>query len=245
MPDRGSLVGKATWENCRADFAFDGALINLLVPGTSDREWEDFWTALRAGPFELRAFRDSEPMPLPESVAWAMSEGVVASVMVSIQSGTVTANCHFFCDYPDLDLDPREITTEAAFESALTIMRFIATTTGREVFAVAEGSTPAFAFLRVPPDGQATFLQAGSVRHNEPLDAPDRPAMPVPESSWLTDAGRVWRGSCYRSERRSGLAEPRPDLRKLACRRFHRPSSSTHPVPGSGKMELPLLVLPL
>lgn len=41
----------ATWDTCWADFAFDGALIDLLAPGTGDAEWEAFWSALRAGPF--------------------------------------------------------------------------------------------------------------------------------------------------------------------------------------------------
>ncbi len=53
----------ATWNTCRADFAFDGALVDLLAPGTGDAEWEAFWAALRAGPFALRASRDSEPIP--------------------------------------------------------------------------------------------------------------------------------------------------------------------------------------
>ena len=30
----GCSVDAATWDNCWADFAFDGALIDLLAPGT-------------------------------------------------------------------------------------------------------------------------------------------------------------------------------------------------------------------
>lgn len=162
----------ATWETCRADFAFDGALIDLRAPGTSDADWEAFWAGLRAGPFGLRAFREGEPIPLPESAAWVFAEREVASVMVSVLSGTITANCHFFGGDLRLDIDPREVGTEAAFESVLAVMRLVAAAVRLPVLAVAEGGTPAYAFLSVSPDGQAAFLRAGSVRHAEPGPAP-------------------------------------------------------------------------
>src|SRR5947209_2755497 len=92
--DRGGRLGEpATWNTCRADFAFDGALIDLRVPGTGPAEWEAFWSALRAGPFDLRAFRDGEPIPLPDSAAQMFAERRVASVMVSVLTGGITANC--------------------------------------------------------------------------------------------------------------------------------------------------------
>jgi hypothetical protein len=152
----------ATWANCRADFALDdGALIDLLAPGTGPVDWEAFWSALRAGPFELQAFRDGEPIPLPESAAWALAERRVASIMVSVQSGTVTANCHFFGGDLELDIDPREVVSPVAFESMLAVMRFVASAVGLAVIAGPEGGTPAYAFLRVSPDGQAVFLRRG------------------------------------------------------------------------------------
>jgi hypothetical protein len=157
-------VELATWENCRADFAFDGALIDLLAPGTGPTEWEVFWAALRAGPFELKAFLDGEPISPPESAAWALAERDVASIMVSVVAGPITANCHFFGGDLELDIDPREVITESAFESVLAIMRFTAITVGLPVFAVAEGGRPEYAFLRVSPVGQAEFLPAGSIR---------------------------------------------------------------------------------
>lgn len=129
----------ATWAACRADFAFDGALVDLLAPGTGPAEWEALWADLRTGPFGLQAFLDGEPIPLPESAAWVFAEREVASVMVSVLSGTVTANCHFFGGDLELDIDPREVVTEAAFESVLAVMRFVAAAVRLPVFAVTEG----------------------------------------------------------------------------------------------------------
>lgn len=148
----------ATWKNCRKDFAFDGAWVDLIVPGSGLAEWETFWAAVRAGPFELRAFRDGVPIPLPESAAWALAEQEVASVWVSVLAGTLTINCHFFGGDLKLDIDPREVTGESAFGMVLAVMRFVAAAVGRPVFAVMEGGREQHAFLRVSPEGEAEFL---------------------------------------------------------------------------------------
>ncbi len=156
----------ATWETCRADFAFDGALIDLQVPNSGSTEWEMFWSALRVGPFELFGYRDGEPYQLPETLADIRAECEAASVMVSVQSGGVIANAHFgFAgDELELDIDPREVVNEWAFEAVLAVMRFVAATVRLPVFASAEGGSVPYAFLRVTPDGQAVFLPEGSVR---------------------------------------------------------------------------------
>ncbi|MBA4017755.1 MAG: hypothetical protein C0483_11325 [Pirellula sp.] len=101
---------------------------------------------------------------LPDSAAWALTERQVACVMVSVRSGAITANCHFFGGDLDLDIDLREVITEEAFESVLAIMRFVAAAVRLPVVAVVEGSAPGYAFLRVSPDGQASLLPAGSVK---------------------------------------------------------------------------------
>jgi hypothetical protein len=151
----------AACDSCGADFAFERSLIDLLAPGTADGEWETFGSALRAGPFGLRAFRDGQPIPLPDSAAGVFAEREVGS-------GTVMANCHFFGGDLKLDIDPREVPGPAAFETVLAVMRFVAAAIGRPVFAVAEGGTPLRAFLRVSPDSRPEFLRAKDVRHAEP-----------------------------------------------------------------------------
>lgn len=148
----------ATWKNCRRDLAFDGALVDLLVPGTGPAEWEAFWKALRSGPFERRAFRDGAPIPLSETAAWFFAACEDGTAWVSVLSGTITANCQFFGGDLKLDVDPREVTGEAAFESVLVVMRFLAAALGLPVFATSEGGTARHAFIRVSPDGRAEFL---------------------------------------------------------------------------------------
>jgi hypothetical protein len=160
-----SQVEPATWDNCRADFVFDGAFIDLIVPGTGFGEWEAFWSALKAGPFELRTFREGASIPLPESAAWIFAEREAAPVFVSVLSGTVIANCHFNGGDLQLDIDPREVINEQAFESVLKVMRFVARAVELPMLAVIEGGSPEYAFVWVSPDGQAEFRRSGSVRH--------------------------------------------------------------------------------
>jgi hypothetical protein len=142
----------------------DGTLVDLLVPGTGRAGWEAFWSALRSGPFELRAFRDGEPITPPESVAWILAEQKDASVYAWILAGNVCANFLFYDDDVKLHLAPREIVGESDFESVLAIMRFVAAAVRLPVFVVGECGTAEQAFLRVAPDGQAEFLPAGSVK---------------------------------------------------------------------------------
>ena len=156
----------AIWANRSDDFAFDGALIDLIAPGTGPAEWEAFWAALRSAPFELNTFRDGAPISLPETAAWFFNEGKVASVMVSARWGTVTANCHFFGGDLELDIDPREVVSEHAFESVLSLMRFVAAAIWLPVLATPESGGARCAFLRVLPDGQAMFVSPGESPHS-------------------------------------------------------------------------------
>jgi hypothetical protein len=154
----------ATWANCRDDFSFDGAFVDLIAYATDSAEWDAFWAALRSGPFELRAYRDGEPISLPESVTWILAEREKATVMVSVLAGTVTANCHFFGGDLQLDIDPREVVSEQAFESVLALMRFVAAAVGLPILAMPEGGGPEHAFLRVLSNGQAEFLPPDASR---------------------------------------------------------------------------------
>jgi hypothetical protein len=165
---------EASWDNLRADFAFDGALVDLLAPGSTMAEWAAFWAALRSGSFVLRGFRDGEPWPLPQTVAEVLTEREEAAVTVSVGFGPITANCHFSGGDLELDIDPREVVSAEAFESVLAVMRLVAGAVKLPVIAVAEGGSPERAFLRVTPEGHAEFLPAGSVRHAELGTSPNR-----------------------------------------------------------------------
>jgi hypothetical protein len=154
----------ATWSKCSADFVFDGAWVDLIAVGTDLREWELFIAALRSGPFSLQCYRDGETIPVPTSASWALAETSVATVCLSVQAGEVVARCHFFEGDLELDIDPREVVNEAAFESLLDLMRFVANAVGRPVIAAPEGGGLEEAFLCVDPNGEALSLKARGVR---------------------------------------------------------------------------------
>jgi len=169
-------VKTATWANCCDGFDVDvdgkltpfrptGGLVDLIAPGTGPAEWEAFWAALRTGPFGLQAYRDGSQISLPDTAAWCLSERDVASIDVSVQTGTVTADCYFFGGDLELTLDPQEVVSEQAFESVLALMRFVAAAIRLPVLAVPEGGVSQHAFLRVLPDGRAICLESGGTEH--------------------------------------------------------------------------------
>ncbi|MBI2922249.1 MAG: hypothetical protein HYY18_14445 [Planctomycetes bacterium] len=162
----------ATWANCCAGFDVDpqgkptgsqsdGGLVDLIAPGTGPEEWEGFWAALRRGPFVLSAYRDGCPIPMPETAAWSLAETQTATMRVTVRTGTVSADCHFFGGDLEMSLDPREVSSEQAFQSLLALMRSIASAIRLPVLAAPENGGVARAFLRVRPNGQAESLQPG------------------------------------------------------------------------------------
>jgi hypothetical protein len=160
-------VEAATRDTCRADFAFAaecGAHIDLLVPGAGPAEWEAFWSALRAGPVGLRAFREDEPIPLPGSAAQVFAEDEGVSIGVWILAGNVTVTWHCICGDLKFGFDPRKAVGASAFEAVLAVMRLAAAAVRLPLLVTEEGARPESAFLRVWPDGRAEFLPAGSVR---------------------------------------------------------------------------------
>lgn len=147
-----------TWELWQSE-DFAGAFVDLIVPEAGPIEWEMFWQALRIGPFRLQTFRDGEPVALPESTSWFVSEREIASVYVSAMSDTVQMNCFYLDVGWDLDFDPREIVNEMSFKTMLNMMRFVAAAVAAPVFAVPEGDTDTqFALIQISPDGEVTFL---------------------------------------------------------------------------------------
>jgi hypothetical protein len=155
---KGVPVEPATWHNCRSHIYGDGASLALMVPDSGLAGWEVLLWALKAGPFELRAFSENEPIPLPSSAAWAFTEQRdIRPVRVAVLAGAITANCRFFGGDIDLDIDPEQLTDEASFESMLAIMRIAAAALRLPVFAVSadQYTEP---FLRVSPEGAAMLL---------------------------------------------------------------------------------------
>jgi hypothetical protein len=147
-----------TWDRCRNDFVFDGALIDILVLDADEVAWESFLTSLKSGPFEIACYRDGEQITTPESVAWVMKEREQASLMLSVLVDGLTANCHFFGGSEiELDIDPQDVANEAAFEAVLKLMRFVAHATALVVVATPEGSGRKGAFLTVQPDGEVAY----------------------------------------------------------------------------------------
>jgi hypothetical protein len=160
----------ATFEYCRNDVAFDGALIDVLVPGVDTRQCELFWTSLLSLHGAITVTRDGESVAVPKTWLEGSAEAQDAAVTASIKMGALTVNCHFFDGELELDVDPREVNSEQAFEDLIGLMRLASSSTGLKALATPEGGRSEHAFICVLPDGSAMYIPSRAVPPNKSLE---------------------------------------------------------------------------
>jgi hypothetical protein len=160
----------ATFEYCRNDLAFDGALIDVLVPGADTRHCELFWTSLLSMHGAVAVTRDGVSVAVPKTWSEGCVEAQDAAVTASIKVGALTVNCHFFGGELELDVDPREVNSEQAFEDLIGLMRLVSSSTGLKTLATPEGGRSEHAFICVLPDGSAMFIPPREVPPNKSLE---------------------------------------------------------------------------
>jgi hypothetical protein len=126
------------WETCRRDFEPDGALRDIYVHGTSIEHWRTFYGMLRATD-GLEYSVDGKPRDLPASADDAFAARSTSNPMLRFRVGTATVVCHFFTvDEIEMDIDPREVTSQAALDELLGFLRRVGDTVGRTVILTYE-----------------------------------------------------------------------------------------------------------
>ncbi|WP_155905012.1 hypothetical protein [Methylopila sp. M107] len=132
-------IGRAMdWNRVKAEFAFDGALRDIYVLGTSHAHWKAAWAALREldPPPVLTSLGCSGPMP--ENLDWAAAFGETRP-MLAVTVGRVALNCHFFDESEiEFDLDPRDVASRDDAEGIAQFMSILGEATGRPVILTCE-----------------------------------------------------------------------------------------------------------
>jgi hypothetical protein len=160
----------ASFELCRNDLAFDGALVDGLVPESNERHCEYFWKSLVARQHAVSVTRDGISMAVPSTWSDACAEAEGAAITASILTGALTVNCHFFGSRLEFDVDPREVASESTFGELIDFMRLVSSSTGLKTLAVPEGGKDEHAFICVLPDGSAMFIPPRGVPPNKSLE---------------------------------------------------------------------------
>jgi hypothetical protein len=103
------------WDQIRTWFEIDGALRDILVRDTVESDWDHLFEAVTEWGYQATWSVGGEPIAAPESASAALSDP--EPLLLSIQVGPARVNLHFFSvDEIEMDIDPREVQTLAAFE---------------------------------------------------------------------------------------------------------------------------------
>ena len=102
---------------------------------------------VRSSGFGLRYFRDGESAQIPSNAADALADRSCAHNLI-IDVGGVGVCCHFFIeDEIELDIDPREVTSQAALDNVMNFMGSLGAYLARDVILTEENS-PEYVWFR-------------------------------------------------------------------------------------------------
>ncbi len=128
------------WEDYKIEFEPDGSLRDIYIKGVDISDWQTFIDFLRSTDSDLNYFVEGEPAELPSSIA----EVVVSQdhpYLLTIGLDGVTVNCHFFIpEEIELDIDPREIDSEAKAKVVFRFMSTVGRALNKEVILTPENT---------------------------------------------------------------------------------------------------------
>lgn len=104
------------WNILKSHFEADGSLRDIIVLSESVNTWHLFLSALRGTnyPYAFKYGGVCCDMPNDIKVIWKLQDK--QPTMLSIQVKGIIINCHFFkSNEIELDIDPKDITTEREF----------------------------------------------------------------------------------------------------------------------------------
>ena len=128
------------WNDVYQVFELDGSLRDILVRETSITDWEKLLSlSLQLGKISYRC--DGEDAILSDCAAELLSNKEHAHCMMADLGGPV-ANTHFFsCEEIELDIDPREINSQASLDKVLNLCSKLSLVLERDV-AITEENHP-------------------------------------------------------------------------------------------------------
>ena len=107
----------ALWEQVADAFLVDGSLRDIVVRGTTIRDWQWLLDQAAAGTWPSNYWEDGEPAVMPSSAAVLFEHTDIVSSRLAFYLGEILINCPtFWRPEMELDVDPRQIQTAQDFE---------------------------------------------------------------------------------------------------------------------------------
>ena len=149
------------WAHCREAFHWDGSLRDIYILGTVEGDWESFLSFVKSRGFALRYERDGKHWELPNRAAAALADRSCAHNLI-VTVASVTFHCHFFTpDEIELDLDPREVTSQGSLETVLSFMSDFGSHLSKDVILTEESSPEHIWFRYSSSDGRLRYVWNG------------------------------------------------------------------------------------
>ncbi len=125
------------WDQVRSDLVWDGSWRDIYIKGTTLEDWNQLLSVVR-GTTQYQYWVDGELTPLP-TVATNIFSTQRHVKLLSIWVGGVQLNCHFFAEGEiELDLDPRQVTSEESFDALRQFMEQLAIALQRSILLTPE-----------------------------------------------------------------------------------------------------------
>jgi len=126
------------WRDVSQLFVVDGSLRDILVRETSVSDWDKLMSlSFPLGDVSYQS--DGEETVIPTSASKFLDNKECAHCM-KVDLGGPVANAHFFAsDKIELDLDPREIESQASLDKVLDFCSMLSLALGRDVAITEEG----------------------------------------------------------------------------------------------------------
>ena len=127
------------WEECTAEFEFDGAWLDIYVLETTAKDWNLFLKSLPAWSYSLSCAIDGLDSDVPSTFEAASQVSQTKAIALYIDIGPVALKSHSFtATQIEVDIDPREVTGEQQFDAILGYMRNVGTLLKKSVVLTPE-----------------------------------------------------------------------------------------------------------
>lgn len=119
--------------------------------------WRAFWQLLRDSDCRAEYRIDEASVALPYEVESIFGVRTSASPLLTVYLDGIELNCHFFTDQDiELDLDPREISSQGHLDLLLGFMRRLGAATAKSVVITPENK-PELPIIRYEPEVDSFF----------------------------------------------------------------------------------------
>lgn len=133
------------WKDCKRAFYVDGSLRDIYVHGTTRVDWDQFLKLLSS--LEAEGFVNGQLSQLPKQATEIFEQNGDTSFLAKFEISNVKLNCHFFTvDEIELDIDPKEVTSQQGLDAVVEILALIGKKLGKDVVLTDE-NTPASRWL--------------------------------------------------------------------------------------------------